>query len=137
MSLDLLTAPMRQELTRLGMVQLRTPEDADRILGDAKGTVLLAVNSMCGCAGMLMRPAVAMALESGPRPDRMATVFAGQDREATERAREYLLPHPPSSPAVALLKDGEVVFMLPRTEIESRQPERIAEVLAEELRRHC
>ena len=119
---EMMVAPMRQELTRVGFEETRTPEQVDAILGEKKGTVLLVVNSVCGCAAGNARPAVAMALEHDVKPDRMVTVFAGNDREATARAREYLVGYRPSSPAIALFRDGELVKMIERWQIEGRQP---------------
>ncbi|MGH9340664.1 MAG: BrxA/BrxB family bacilliredoxin, partial [Acidobacteriota bacterium] len=118
--------PMREELTRLGIRELKTRQEVDEVLTSDNGTVLVVVNSICGCAAGRARPAIAEALREGPRPDVLTTVFAGQDTEATERAREYFQPHPPSSPSVALLKGGKLVYMLPRHLIESRGAEEIA-----------
>ena len=105
---ELMVAPMRQDLVRIGFKEMRTPDDVEGLL-EASGTVLVAVNSVCGCSAGAMRPAVALALEGSVKPDLLTTVFAGQDMEATERAREYFVGYPPSSPSVALLKDGELV----------------------------
>jgi putative YphP/YqiW family bacilliredoxin len=129
--------PMRQELTRLGVTELRTPDDVDRVLRDARGTTLVVVNSICGCAARNARPAVASALENAKRPDRLTTVFAGQDADATARAREYFAPYAPSSPQIALLKNGDVVFMLERKQIEGRAAEEIANDLIRAFERHC
>src|SRR5438128_6241922 len=115
-----IVGPMREELTRLGFQETRTPDEVDRVLGEKKGTVLVVVNSVCGCAAGMARPAVAEALRHDVRPDRMITVFAGNDREATARVREYLAGYRPSSPAIALFRDGEVVKMLERWQIEGR-----------------
>jgi putative YphP/YqiW family bacilliredoxin len=133
---ELLIRPMRDELTRLGVEELKTAEDVDRTL-QADGTTLVVVNSVCGCAARMARPAVAMALQQQPRPDRAATVFAGQDLEATARARSYFHGYPPSSPAMALVTDGELVFMLERHQIEGRPAEQIAEDLAGAFQRYC
>jgi putative YphP/YqiW family bacilliredoxin len=133
---ELLIRPMRDELTRLGVEELKTAEDVDRTL-QADGTTLVVVNSVCGCAARMARPVVAMALQQQPRPDRAATVFAGQDLEATARARSYFHGYPPSSPALALVKDGELVFMLERHQIEGRPAEQIAEDLAGAFQRYC
>ena len=130
-------SPMREELTQLGVEELRTPEQVDEALRDARGTTLVVVNSICGCAARNARPAVARALESEKRPDRLTTVFAGQDAEATARAREYFAPYPPSSPQIALLKDGEVAFMLERRHIEGRSAEEIAKDLVRAFEEHC
>ena len=129
--------PMRQELTQLGVEELRTAEEVDRVLGDVRGTTLVVVNSICGCAARNARPAVAMALESAKRPDRLTTVFAGQDAEATARARQYFAPYPPSSPQIALLKDGAVAFMLERRQIEGRGADEIAKDLLAAFEKHC
>lgn len=120
-----LVAPMRQELTRLGVAELRTADAVDAALA-APGTTLVVVNSVCGCAARNARPAIAAALEHGVTPDRATTVFAGQDPQATQRAREHFVGYPPSSPAIALLKDGDVVFMLERWQIEGRSAQAIA-----------
>ena len=130
-------APMREELTQLGVEELRTPEQVDEALRDARGTTLVVVNSICGCAARNARPAVARALEGEKRPDRLTTVFAGQDAEATTRAREYFAPYPPSSPQIALLKDGDVAFMLERRQIEGRSAEEIAKDLIRAFEKYC
>src|SRR5688572_21510656 len=130
-------APMRQELTRLGIEELRTPEEVDAKLKDAKGTTLVVVNSICGCAARMARPAVAMALEHDARPDHLTTVFAGQDADATNRARGYFTGYPPSSPQIALMKDGQVVFMLERWQIEGRTADAIADDLVSAFDEHC
>lgn len=124
-----LVAPMRHELTRLGVEEMRTAEQVDAALA-APGTTLVVVNSVCGCAARNARPAVAMALQHTATPDRATTVFAGQDTAATQRAREHFTGYAPSSPAIALLKDGEVVFMLERWQIEGRTAQAIAQDLA-------
>jgi putative YphP/YqiW family bacilliredoxin len=134
---EMMIAPMRQELTRLGIEETRTAAEVDAVLGEKKGTVLVVVNSVCGCAAGMARPAVAMALEGETRPDRMITVFAGNDREATQRAREYLAGFRPSSPAIALMKDGQVVKMIERWQIEGRQPHDVASELTAALQEHC
>ena len=132
-----LVTPMRQELTRLGVEELRTAADVDARLKDAKGTTLVVVNSVCGCAARNARPAVARALAEGARPDAITTVFAGQDAEATQRARSYFTGYPPSSPSIGLLKDGQVVFMLERWQIEGRPAQAIAEDLRQAFEEHC
>jgi putative YphP/YqiW family bacilliredoxin len=129
--------PMREELTSLGFRELRTPDAVDSILKGAEGTVLVFVNSICGCAAGKARPAVALALSRQPRPDILCTVFAGQDREATDRARTYFTGYPASSPSIALLRDGSLVFMLERCDIEGRDPHSIAEDLASAFNRFC
>jgi putative YphP/YqiW family bacilliredoxin len=129
--------PMREELTRLGVQEMRTAEEVDQMLRDAPGTTLVVVNSICGCAARNARPAVARALENRKRPQRLTTVFAGQDAEATARAREYFAPYPPSSPQIALLKNGAIAFMLERKHIEGRAAEEIAQELVEAFEKHC
>ena len=122
---ELMVIPMREELTKPGVQELRDPEEVDKFVR-RDGTVMIVVNSVCGCAAGRMRPAVRMALENASRPEHVATVFAGQDREATEQARSYFKGYPPSSPAIALLQDGEVQYMLQRSDIEHREAEDIA-----------
>ena len=134
---EMIVAPMREELTRLGVQETRTVGDVDAVLGEKKGTVLLVVNSVCGCAAGMARPAVAMALDHETLPDKMITVFAGNDRDATARAREYLAGYRPSSPAIALFKDGQVVKMLERWQIEGRQAHDIASELVRAFDEYC
>jgi len=134
---EMMVAPMRRELTSQGFEELRTPEDVDRVLGEKQGTVLVAVNSTCGCAAGRMRPALLDALQRASKPDRLTTVFAGQDLEATQRARDYFTNEPPSSPSIAIMKDGELVYMMPRALIERRTPDIIADDLVEALNRFC
>jgi putative YphP/YqiW family bacilliredoxin len=129
--------PMREELTSLGFRELRTPDEVDSILKRAEGTVLVFVNSICGCAAGKARPAAALALSRQPRPDILCTVFAGQDREATDRARTYFTGYDPSSPSIGLLRDGNLVFMLERRDIEGRDPHAIAEDLVSAFDRFC
>lgn len=130
--------PMREELTRLGFEELRTPEDVDARLRDTSGTTLIVVNSICGCAARNARPAVALALRDAPtRPAALTTVFAGQDAEATERARGYFTGRAPSSPSIALLKDGQLVYMLERRDIEGRRADEIAADLKGAFEEHC
>lgn len=129
--------PMREELTRLGFKELRTPTDVDASLASSKGTVLVVVNSICGCAAGKARPAIAMALANGAKPDHLATVFAGQDTEATVRARDYFTGYPPSSPSIALLRDGKLVYMLERRDIEGRDSFSIAEDLSSAFEKFC
>ena len=129
--------PMRQELTRLGVEELRTSADVDSRLKDAPGTTLVVVNSVCGCAARNARPAIATALGHPVKPDHLTTVFAGQDVEATAKARAYFTGYPPSSPSIGLLKDGEVVFMLERWQIEGRSADAIAVDLTEAFDRFC
>jgi putative YphP/YqiW family bacilliredoxin len=132
-----LVTPMRQELTKLGVKELRTPEEVDATLKDAKGTTLVVVNSVCGCSARMARPAVEIALQNPIKPDLSTTVFAGQDAEATNRARSYFTGYPPSSPQIGLLKDGELVFMLERWQIESRDADEIAHDLVNAFNRYC
>lgn len=135
---ELMVAPMREELTSLGIRELRTPDEVDAFLEDASDrSAMVVVNSVCGCAAGSLRPAVAEALEHSQGPDALGTVFAGQDVDATERAREHFAPHPPSSPAVALFGDGELVHMMPREEIQGRPPQQIAQALKDVFDRHC
>lgn len=132
-----IVGPMRQELTSLGIQEARTAADVDAVLGEKKGTALVIVNSVCGCAAGNARPAVAMALKNQVLPEKMITVFAGNDKDATQRAREYFVGYRPSSPAIALLQDGEVVKMLERWQIEGRTPEDIANDLKTAFDQHC
>ena len=132
-----LLIPMRQELTRVGVEELRTADAVDAKLNDLKGTALVIVNSVCGCAARNARPAVAMAMTNATKPDHVTTVFAGQDREATERAREYFVGYPPSSPSIALLKDGDVVLMLERHRIEGRTAQEIAADITAAFNKYC
>jgi putative YphP/YqiW family bacilliredoxin len=133
---EMIVGPMRQELTRLGIQETRTAADVDAVLGEKKGTVLVVVNSVCGCAAGMARPAVAMALENETLPDKMITVFAGND-PGTNRAREYFTGYRPSSPSIALLKDGQVVKMLERWQIEGRHAHDIAAELTAAFNEHC
>jgi putative YphP/YqiW family bacilliredoxin len=129
--------PMRQELTRLGVQETRTPEAVDAMLGQNAGTVMMVINSMCGCAAGRARPGIALALRHVVVPDQVATVFAGGDLEATARVREYLQDYPPSSPSVALFRDGTPVFMLQRHQIENRDATEIAKALTEAFDQFC
>ncbi|HTG54386.1 MAG TPA: BrxA/BrxB family bacilliredoxin [Gemmatimonadaceae bacterium] len=130
-------APMRAELTRLGVRELKTTDEVDAALKDAHGTTLVVVNSICGCAARNARPAVTLALAGGKKPDALTTVFAGQDLEATARARSYLEPYGPSSPSIALLKDGAVAYMMERKDIEGRDAAAIAHDLTQAFERFC
>jgi putative YphP/YqiW family bacilliredoxin len=132
-----LVAPMRQDLTRHGVAELRTAEEVDETLGTAKGTTMVVVNSVCGCSARMARPAVAIALQNPIKPDQSTTVFAGQDVEATEKARSYFVGYPPSSPSIGLLKDGQLVFMLERWQIEGRPAEEIAHDLVNAFNKYC
>lgn len=129
--------PMRDELTRLGIKELRTPEEVQEHLPNAKGTTLVVVNSVCGCAAGQARPGVAQALQHDVTPDNLYTVFAGQDKEATAQAREYFAPYPPSSPSIALMKDGKLVHFIERHQIENRSAEEIAGDLTAAFDRFC
>ena len=134
---EMMIAPMRREMTDLGAQELRSPEAVDTFLRDAaSGTAMIVVNSVCGCSAGSMRPGLVEALERGPRPQAFGTVFAGADLEATERARQHFAPYPPSSPAIALFKDGELVFMLERNQIQGKPPEAIAGALVRALEAH-
>jgi putative YphP/YqiW family bacilliredoxin len=134
---EIMVIPMREELTRLGIEELRTPKEVDHALSDRPGTALVIVNSICGCAAGRMRPAVRLALQNGTRPDRAYSVFAGQEKEATDRARSYFTGYPPSSPSVAILQDGKLVYMMPRRDIESREAPAIAADLKAAFDRLC
>jgi putative YphP/YqiW family bacilliredoxin len=129
-------APMRAELTRVGFEELRTPEAVDEAVA-RKGTTLVVVNSVCGCAAGKARPGIALSLRGGVRPDHLATVFAGGDIEATDRARAHFAPYPPSSPSVALLNDGKLVYMMERRDIESQPAQTIAERLQAAYAQFC
>ena len=128
---------MREELTRLGVEELRTPEAVESAVKDSTGTLMIVVNSICGCAAGKARPGVALALQHDVRPDRVATVFAGGDIEATEKARSYFTGYAPSSPSIGLLKNGELVYMMERYQIEGRGPEQIADELKRAFDQCC
>ena len=132
-----LTKPMSQELTEFGFEALQTAEEVVSKLENQKGTALLVVNSVCGCAAANARPGVKMSLTSEIKPDQLLTVFAGVDKEATEKAREYLLPYPPSSPSIALFKDGKLVHMVERHHIEGRPAQLISSHLHEVYEHFC
>jgi len=132
-----LVQPMREELTRIGFQELRTPDDVDAVLGTAKDTTLVVVNSVCGCAARNARPAATLAITHAKRPRRLLTVFAGQDADATARARSYFVGYPPSSPQMGLFKDGRLVFMLERKNIEGRPAQDIATDLTAAFERYC
>lgn len=129
-------APMRAELSRLGFEDLRTPEAVETAVQQS-GTTMIVVNSVCGCAAGKARPGIALALSQGRRPDHLATVFAGADVEATETARGFFTPYPPSSPSIALMKDGKVVYMMERRDIEGRTADMIAAELRQAFEAHC
>ena len=130
-------APMREELTRLGVKELRTAQDVDDAVTGQSGTLMLVVNSVCGCAAGKARPGVALALRHAIRPDAVATVFAGADIDATQRARDYFTGYPPSSPAVAILRDGKLVYMMERHQIENQEADVIARDLAAAFDKYC
>lgn len=134
---EMMVAPMRADMVRIGFLELRDAEQVQQAMDAMDGTVLVAVNSICGCAAGIFRPAVAMALQGDNQPDHMVTVFAGQDTDATLAARQHLIGYPPSSPSIALLKDGDVVFMLERFQIEGRSAPAIATDLQTAFAEHC
>ncbi|MED4603002.1 BrxA/BrxB family bacilliredoxin [Paenibacillus validus] len=129
--------PMRDDLTRIGVQELRTPEEVTEALENKTGTTLIVVNSVCGCAAGQCRPGVAKALQHEVKPDRLFTVFAGQDKEATAKAREYFAPYPPSSPSIALMKDGQLVHFIQRHQIEDRSADMIAGDLINAFETYC
>ena len=134
---DFFVAPMREQLRDLGIRELRTAAEVDAAIATTPGTLMIVVNSVCGCAAGKARPGLALALRHGARPDAMASVFAGFDVEATERARAYFRGYPPSSPSIALLRKGELVYMLQRSDIESRDALGIARKLTAAFDEHC
>ena len=134
---ELMIRPMREELTRIGVEELRTPEDVQKTIENSKGTVMVVVNSICGCAAGKARPGIARALQHSVRPDKVATVFAGADIEATEKARSYFTGYEPSSPSIALLKDGKLVYMMERRQIEGRDASQVAGELTQAFDQHC
>ncbi|HWP83451.1 MAG TPA: BrxA/BrxB family bacilliredoxin [Bacteroidota bacterium] len=134
---DLLIQQMRDEVTRLGAQELRTPEEVDQVFKNTKGTMLVVVNSTCGCAAGAARPGLAKALQHSVKPEKIVTVFAGQDKEATARAREYFEGQPPSSPSFALMRDGKLVEMIHRYQIEGHSPDQIANTLINAFERQC
>jgi putative YphP/YqiW family bacilliredoxin len=123
---EIMVIPMREELTRLGIEELRSADAVDGALKNRPGTSMVVVNSICGCAAGRMRPAVRLALQNAVRPDHSFSVFAGQDKEATDRARSYFTGCPPSSPSIGILRDGEIVYLMPRSDIERREAPEIA-----------
>ncbi len=134
---ELLVRPMREELTSAGVKELRTPADVDAFMNEKTGTAMLVVNSVCGCAAGMARPGVRLALQGERRPDRVASVFAGQDLEATAKARGYIADIPPSSPSIAFFKDGELVYFIPRHRIEGRNANAVADDLSQVFAEHC
>jgi putative YphP/YqiW family bacilliredoxin len=134
---EMLVKPMRDDLVRIGFTELRTAQDVDTVLATETRTTLLVVNSVCGCAAGAARPGVYLSLQGDNKPEVLTTVFAGQDTEATDRARQYIAGYPPSSPAVALFKDQELVYMMERHQIEGSTPQQIAAALQEAYAEHC
>ena len=134
---ELMIRPMREELTRIGVEELRTPEDVQKTIENSKGTVMVVVNSICGCAAGKARPGIARALQHSVRPDKVGTVFAGADIEATEKARSYFTGYEPSSPSIALLRDGQIVYMMERRQIEGRDASQVASELIQAFDQHC
>jgi putative YphP/YqiW family bacilliredoxin len=134
---EIMIRPMREDLTRLGVEELKTPEAVDSTIQNSQGTLMVVVNSICGCAAGKARPGVALALQNAKKPDKVATVFAGADIEATERARTYFTGYGPSSPSIALLKDGELVYMLERYQIEGCNAQQIAGELTQAFEKYC
>ncbi len=134
---ELMIRPMREELTSIGVEELRTPDQVEETLNNSRGTVMVVVNSICGCAAGKARPGIARALQHTSRPDKVATVFAGADIEATEKARAYFTGYAPSSPSIALLKDGRLVWMLERWQIEGKDASQVAEELTRAFDQHC
>ena len=134
---EMMVAPMRQDLVGIGFTEMRSPEDVDAILASEKRTTLVAINSVCGCAAAMMRPAVFLSLQGEHKPEVLTTVFAGQDMDATDRARDYITGYPPSSPSIALFKDGELAYFMQRHQIEGRYPEDIAADLRAAYEEHC
>ncbi len=135
---EFMVSPMRKDLTEAGFTELLTPESVDQFMNEMSGTTLVVVNSVCGCAAANARPGVKKAVDlSDKKPHRLATVFAGMESDAVNRVREYMLPFPPSSPSIALFKDGKLVHMLERHNIEGRPAEMIAQNLADAFKDHC
>ena len=134
---EIMIKPMREDLTRLGVEELRTAQLVDETVTNSKGTLMLVVNSICGCAAGKARPGIALALQHEVKPDKVATVFAGADIEATERARSYFTGYGPSSPSIGLLKDGKLVYMLERWQIEGRDATQIAGELTKAFDEYC
>ena len=134
---EIMVIPMREELTRLGVQELRSAGEVDRVIPNQTGTAMVIVNSICGCAAGRMRPAVRLALQNANRPDKVFTVFAGQDSEATEQARKYFTGYPPSSPSIGMFRDGKLVHMLQRSDIEHREAADIARELKTAFDKFC
>src|SRR5713226_6574389 len=134
---EIMVIPMREELTRLGVQELLTPEEVDQALKNRPGTAMVIVNSICGCAAGRMRPAVRMALQNSVKPEKAYSVFAGQEKEATDRARSYFTGYPPSSPSIGILRDGTLVYMMQRSDIETREAKQIATDLRAAFEKFC
>jgi len=134
---EIMVIPMREELTRLGIEELKTAAEVDQALKNRPGTAMVVVNSICGCAAGRMRPAVRMAMQNSLKPEKAFSVFAGQETEATERARSYFTGYPPSSPSIAILRDGQLVYMMQRRDIESREVPAIAADLKAAFEKVC
>ena len=134
---EMMVAPMREDLVRAGFKELTTPEEVDQALSPENLTIMVVVNSVCGCAAGSMRPGVAMSLSNEKVPEVLTTVFAGQDLDATERARDYFSGYPPSSPSIALLKDGDIVYMMERHQIEGQNPFEISDNLKAAYEQYC
>jgi len=134
---EIMIRPMREDLTRIGVEEFRTAESVDEAVKNTNGTLMIVVNSICGCAAGKARPGVALALQNSVRPDRIGTVFAGADIEATDRARSYFTGYRPSSPSIGILKDGELVYIMERYQIEGRGPEDIASELKRAFEEVC
>jgi putative YphP/YqiW family bacilliredoxin len=134
---ELMIRPMREELTRIGVEEMRTAEAVQQTVENSKGTLMVVVNSICGCAAGKARPGIAQALQHSARPDKVTTVFAGADIEATEKARSYFTGYGPSSPSIALLKDGQLVWMMERRQIEGKDASQVADELIAAFDQHC
>jgi bacilliredoxin len=134
---EIMLVPMREELTSLGVQELRTAEEVEQAITTQPGTIMVVVNSICGCAAGRMRPAVRAALQNTARPDKAFSVFAGQDTQATERARSYFAGYPPSSPSIAILRDGKLLYMMQRSDIERRETGEIAFELKQAFEKFC
>lgn len=134
---EMLVSPMRAELTNVGFKELKTPEEVEQAMSDAKGLSLVVVNSVCGCAAGAARPGIIRSLTNNKTPENLYTVFAGQDLDAVSKAREFMMPYPPSSPSVALFKDGKLVHFVERMNIEGHTAEQVAEQLKQAYNQHC
>jgi putative YphP/YqiW family bacilliredoxin len=134
---EFMVSPMRKDLTEVGFTELKSPEEVDALMAQQSGTALVVVNSVCGCAAANARPAVKKAIQNAKKPGTLATVFAGMEVEAVAKARAYMLPYPPSSPSIALFKDGHLVHMLERHHIEGRSADMIAANLVDAFDQYC